>query len=97
MQTMEQFVDQLVAQKDLSNVAADVLVELKKDLLARLEDRVNMALVAAMPPEKIEEFEALVDQENAEAIQAFCKEHIPNMEEVIAGELLQFQQTYLRG
>ena len=92
---LEDFVGKLVEEKGLGHLDPEVLTQLKKDLLGRLEDRVNAIVLAKMPPEKLEEFEKLVDAGNEEKIQVFCSENIPNLDQSIAAELLAFRQTYL--
>ena len=94
-QTLEQFVDVLVDRKGLTNLAPEVLTQLKKDLLERVEDRVNAAILKFMPPENLEEFDRLLDSADTSKIQAYCAAHIPNLDEKMAAELMQFQGTYL--
>ncbi|MDO8584133.1 MAG: DUF5663 domain-containing protein [bacterium] len=95
IQTLGDFVGQLLEKKGLTNVAPDVLAELRKDLEDRLEQRINAALVAALPPDKLEEFDDLLETAGTPAIQAYCQENIPNMDQVVADELIRFEMSYL--
>ena len=69
---------------------------MKADLSDRLEDRVNAAILEKMPAAKLAEFEKLLDDDvSDEETQKFCREQIPNLDEVIAAALVEFQRTYL--
>lgn len=89
------FIDRLVDEKGLNNLDSSILSQLKVDLAERLENIVNAAILAKMPQDKLESFEKLLDSGNDSEIQSFCAENIPDLDQVIAGELLNFRQTYL--
>lgn len=94
--TLETFVDRLIEEKGLDFVDAEVLVQMKGDLMDRVESRVNASILEYMPPEALPQFEELLDADvSDEEMQAFCAKQIPNMEEVLASALLEFRQTYL--
>ncbi len=86
-----------VAEKDLSDVDDDVKEQMKRDLYDRVEDRINAAMVANLPADKVAGFNEVLDKGNEEAVQAYCASAIPNLAEVVAQELLSFQETYLHG
>lgn len=90
-----EYVDKLVAEKDLSNLDKEVLNQMKKDLYERLEDRVNAVILEKMPPEKLEEWNQMLDNSSDEEMQQFCLDNVPDMEQAIANELLSFRNTYL--
>jgi hypothetical protein len=89
------FTDSLIANKGFDGLDADVLAEVRSDLLSRLEDRVNAALLAHLPAEKSSELEKLLDAGEDKAIQDFISTSVPNVQEVIAEALMTFRQTYL--
>lgn len=89
------FAEKLLADRGVQGIDPEVLNEMKEDLQQRVEERVNLTLVRAMPPEKMEEFERLVNSGDMEQIAAFCTQNIPNLEQVIASELLNFRTSYL--
>ena len=94
--TLEVFVDRLLDERDIGEIDAEVMAEMKRDLLERVEDRINMCIVEHLPPEALAEFEQLLDSDASdEKVQEFCGKKIANIDEVIASELLQFRQTYL--
>jgi wyosine [tRNA(Phe)-imidazoG37] synthetase (radical SAM superfamily) len=89
------FIDRLMEEKKFENISAEVLEQIKEDLTGRVEDRINAATLENMPKEKLEEFNELLDTANSEEIQQFCHKNIPNLDEVIAKELLNFRTIYL--
>lgn len=94
--TITQFVDRLVQEKAFTNLSAEVLAQIKEDLKARVEDKINIAILGALPPDKLAEFESLLDQKSdARKIQSFCRGQIANLDEVLAAALLEFRSTYL--
>ncbi|EKE15769.1 MAG: hypothetical protein ACD_11C00106G0009 [uncultured bacterium] len=95
IQTINAFVEKLVEEKKFENVDADVLNQIKMDLTERVEDRINATILENMPKDKLEEFSALLDGANSEQIDIFCRQNIFNLDEVLAGALVEFRDTYL--
>lgn len=93
--SLETFVDRLLEEKGLANLDNETLVQAKKDLTDRLENRLNAAILEKMPPQYLEEFEKILDKQNEEETQAFCNEKIPNLPEILAAELAEFRVIYL--
>lgn len=93
--TLESFVDKLLEEKEMLNLDANVLAQLKKDLLDRVEDHINAALLEAIPPEKLEDFERLVENGSEADIRTYCSENIPDLDQLIATTLLRFRSIYL--
>lgn len=91
------FVDRLIAEKGLEGLDADVLAEVRADLQSRVEDRINAAILAHLPPEKTPEFEKVLDAGDEKHIQEFISTSVPNANEVVAEALMAFRQTYLNG
>jgi len=92
---LDQFVDRLVEEKGFENLTPEVRAQINDDLRNRLEDRINAIILEKLPPEKLEEFEKLVNTGNVEDIQAFSRENIPDLDQHIANELLAFRTTYI--
>ena len=92
---LEIFVDKLMEEKDFGGLDPEVVAQIKSDLLDRVEDRVNAAILANLSPEKLEYFEKLLEQSEAEEIQAFCRRNIYDLDQIIANELADFRGTYL--
>jgi len=94
---LKMFVDRLIEEKKFpENLEKEVIEQIKTDLLSRVEDRVNMVIVSNLPEDKLEEFNQMLDKNvEAQAIQNFCAENIPDLAQLIASELIIFKQTYL--
>jgi hypothetical protein len=96
--TLEGFVDRLLAEKGLvGSMEEEILDQMKQDLESRVEDRINAEMLAALPADRVEDFEALVnkDASNPDEIHSYLKEHVPGFDEVIANALMSFRNTYL--
>lgn len=94
---LEDFVDKLLEEKNLpKDLDQDIITEMKMDLLKRADNRINAVIVANLPEDKLEEFSSLLDQDDSLKVQTFLEDNIPDLLELIASELLDFRQTYLR-
>lgn len=89
------FVDRLTEEKKFENVDPEVLKQIRSDLMERVGDRINATILENMPPEKLNDFNELLDQGDDEAVQEFCQQSIPGIKEIIAQELIDFRSTYL--
>ena len=94
-QVIGEFIKRLIEEKNFQNLEYEVMEQIKSDLTERIEDRINVTILENIPKEKLEEFNAVLDNANSEEIQAFCQNNIANMDEVIAKSLLDFRNTYL--
>lgn len=93
--SIENFVNQLIKDKGLDYLEPEVLNEAKKDITKRVIDRINVAIIAKMPPEKLEFFEKMLDKSSQEEVQSFCERNIPDLDKVVASELIEFRKNYL--
>jgi DNA-directed RNA polymerase subunit F len=92
---LEQFVDRLLQEKQLSQTDPEILTELKNDLLSRVENHVNAAILAEIPGDKLDEFNALLESGNSEQIVSYCQANVPDFQNVIATTLNNFRNIYL--
>ncbi|MFA4817507.1 MAG: DUF5663 domain-containing protein [Parcubacteria group bacterium] len=92
---ISQFVDRLVEERALKNISSEIMAQIKEDLAGRVEDRINAVILANMPPSHLEEFDKILDSNDVEKIQLFCQSNIPELDNVIANELMSFRNTYL--
>ena len=92
---LEVFLDRLIEEKGFAGVEPEVLIEVKNDLRVRAEDRINASILASLPPDKLEEFERLLDGATDEEIQQFCQSNIADYDQVVAAALVGFRDTYL--
>lgn len=93
--TLNEFVDRLAADKGLTNLEPEVLAQVKKDLSDRLEDRVNAALASKLSPEKLEEFDKVLDSGEGERAGKFLEDNVPDFTNVVAKALMDFKAIYL--
>lgn len=93
--SLSQFIDRLIEEKGMTNLDRDVLDQVKKDLLSRLEDRINAVILANIPPENLEFFEKMLDRSDEKEIQSFCQRNIADLDNLVAAELVSFRKTYL--
>jgi hypothetical protein len=91
------FVDRIIEEKKFpEDLEKEVIDQIKSDLLSKVEDRVNAVIISNLSPEKLEEFNKLLDGNiSDEDMQKFCSDNIPNLAQLIATELIVFKQTYL--
>lgn len=92
---VDQFIDQLIEEKALKNISLEVMLQIKEDLADRIEDRINAVILANMPPSHLEEFDKILDSNDVEKIQLFCQSNVPELDNIIANELMNFRNTYL--
>jgi len=95
--SLESFAARLTEEKGLNGLDPEVRAQVEKDLVDRLEDRINAVLVAHLPPERVAECGQVLDTDDAAAIQKFFAEAVPNGSELIAAEMLAFRDTYVNG
>lgn len=93
--SIDAFVERLVQEKGLGNLDPEALAQVQRDLASRAEDRVNAVILSKLPEGDLAAFEKLLDEGSAEDIHAFCAKKIPDLDQIIAAELLAFRQTYL--
>lgn len=92
---LEQFVERLITEKNLTNLDPDILAEIKNDLLQRAEDKIKMVIFDNISEENLPEFNRLMEAGDEVKLQEFIKKQIPNLEELTASSLLEFRLTYL--
>jgi len=59
--TLETFVEGILKEKAFSNLEPEVEAQMKEDLLGRLDDVINRALLDELSEDKMSEFEKLLD------------------------------------
>jgi len=91
---IESFVDKLVFEKGLSELDAEVLAQVKSDLVERVSNHVNATILEHMPDDKLDEFNKVLDNDES-AVREFVKDNIEDLDNIIAATLLSFRRTYL--
>lgn len=96
MESVEQFVDQLIDEKELG-VEGDVRTALKMDMMERLLDQIDKAAINALPEDKAIELADKLDDENFsdEQVTAFMRDSGLDLERIALETMLQFRLLYL--
>lgn len=95
MKNIEEFIDRIVAEKGFDHKDPEVIAQIKADLMSRLEDKINAMILSNLPGDKLEEFDKLLEANNEEATDTFLTNNIPDIEEKLATEMLEFKSIYL--
>lgn len=90
-----QFIDKLLEQKGVEGVEEEVRLQLRQDLLKRLEDKVNRAIVESLSQEQLVKFEHLLDTNKIDEIQPFLYNSGVNVHGIITRCMTEFQASYL--
>lgn len=93
--TIEGFVAEIVADKEFSGLDEGVLTQIKADLTAEIEKRIGVAIFTRLPEERRDEYQQLLENEDAAKTQAFLSEQIPDLDVLVAAELLNVRSLYL--
>lgn len=95
--SLEQFVDQLIKEKNFpKNLLPEVLTQIKADLMDMLQRTLNAKILARLKEADQKEFMKMIDEgRKAAETQKFVKEKIPDLEIYLAGVLSEFRKTYL--
>lgn len=94
---LEMFVDKLVEEKKLpESLDKEVVDQIKADIFSQAENHINALIINNLSPEKLEEFNTLLDKDiSDEEMHKFCADNIPMLDQKIASELIVFRQAYL--
>lgn len=95
MQNIEEFVDRLIVDRGFNEQDPEIIEQMKLDLIDRIENRINAMIVSKLDPEKLSDFEKLLDNGSEEEIQNFVKSNISDIDQKVAAELLTFKNIYL--
>lgn len=95
-QKLREFAAALVKEKNFQGIDdPEIIKQLEEDLYERLEERVNAEILAALPPEKLEAFDKLLDTGTREEVSDFCESNISNLQELMTQALTAFRVRYL--
>jgi hypothetical protein len=95
MKNIEEFVEKLIKDKGFNEQDPEIIAQMKQDLLDRVENRINAMILSKINPKKLSEFKDMLENSSEEEIQGFVKNEIPDIDEKIATELLDFKNIYL--
>ncbi|MDR2336997.1 MAG: hypothetical protein LBE03_02750 [Candidatus Nomurabacteria bacterium] len=95
---LDNFIDEILKEKGMDKAIDDVYDELHADLKARLLDQIDRAVVTAMPEDKIDELNDLLDKNpntTDEEIQKIVQSSGVDAVQITAKTLLRFRDLYL--
>ena len=97
MQNIDEFIEQLLIDKGITDVEPDIKEELKEDMKKRLLDQIDRAAIMQLSEEKAAELADKIDDPNFtnEEMTKFMQESGVNLTEVAAETMLQFRNFYL--
>jgi hypothetical protein len=90
-----QFIDTILEEKGMEGVDEDVRLQLRDDLLGRLDDQVNRSVINALPQEQLAKFEHLIDSDQLDQLQPFLEKNGVNMQAIVARVMADFRAMYL--
>lgn len=94
---LSQFLDEIIKAKNLPGITTEVHEQLRADMMAKLTDQINAALVQALNSEQTEQLNYMLDQEGVtdEQVQQFFASSGLNTEKIAAQTMLRFRSLYL--
>lgn len=98
MDPLDAFVGEIIDAKQLSGMNEEVRSQLIVDMKERLIDQINRAMLDALPADKIEAFDQLLERDDVgdETVQAFMRDNGVDAEKVAAKTMLRFRDLYLQ-
>lgn len=95
---LDTFINGLLEDKQLPGLTEDVRAQLLIDLKKRLLNQIDRAVVDALPPEKLDGFNQLLDMPGVddEQIHRFIRESGVDIKKVTLHTMLRFRDLYLQ-
>lgn len=94
---LNQYMSDIIAEKGLSGVDEAVRAQLIADMKERYSAMLDRALIEALPEDKIEGLNALLDSEVSDGdVQQYIVSAGVDTRQVVAQTLLRFRELYLR-
>jgi len=95
---LDKFIDEIITAKKLPGINDEVRLQLVSDMKERLLDQINRALIEALPEEKIDEFNLILDNEsvNDDEVQKFISQSGVDVQKVTIKTMLLFRDLYLQ-
>lgn len=96
---LDLFVEQILIDKGFTDLAEDLKQEFRSEIKERLIVRINEAMVSALPDDKLEELEQMLDNNTAtpESVNALVESSGVDMSGPIQEAMMDFRRVYLAG
>lgn len=97
MQNIDDFIENLLMKKGITDIEPDVKEDLKNDMKKRLLDQIDKAAVMQLSEEKADELARLVENPDFtnEKMAEFMQKSGVNLTEVALDTMLKFRNFYL--
>ncbi len=93
---VREFVYGLMQEADLDILPPDLCQKIYNELLIRLDAKLTIAAVGALPDDKVSQFKKLLSENKTTSqVSNFLNENIPNVGEVYATAFSDFRKVYL--
>lgn len=91
------FLERMLDDGGMKDLQAEVREQMLADLRSRLQNALFATVVMKLPENDLPSFNALVER-NAPStqIQEFLRQRIANMDDVMAGAMLEFRKQYVK-
>jgi hypothetical protein len=92
----KKFLINLLEEAGMDVVSKELRDKMLADLAKRLDARLTLAAISALPEEKVDKFEDMLS-ENKSVLEIvdFLSDNVPNIAEVYAKALVEFKRSYL--
>lgn len=93
---LEPFVRSIIDKKGLIGITAEVKEQLVSDLNEKLNDQINRAMISALPDDKVDQLNEMLDKgDDEEAIQRFITDSGIDVKQITLNTLVAFRNLYL--
>jgi hypothetical protein len=99
MNELDDFINTMLKERQLPPMDEEVRVQIVADLKKDLLDQIDKALINALPEDKLQEFNTLLDSSdvNTETLQGFIKNSGIDVADVTVRTMVGFRALYLQG
>ena len=95
-QAMEQYVDELIKEKNSPYVTEANIQEVKDELMDSLSESLNQKMIDELSDEQVQQLNDLLDKNvSDEELSQFFTQCIPNLSQLVSQVLLDFRAGYL--
>ncbi len=98
-QQLEEFVDDMLTEKNLPGLSDDVRPDVIKEVVQTLQELINRAIINALPDDKLEEISKRIEDENTSLVQIqdLVQQSGIDTEKIVTNTLIEFRRLYLAG
>lgn len=98
-QQLEEFVDDMLTEKNLPGLTDDVRPEVIKEVVQTLRELINRAIIEALPDDKLDELNKLAEDPSVtnERISELIGASGVDIPHITANTMLRFRELYLAG